>query len=306
MTRLLLSAVLALVLAGLSVAGVVALPFLGGFLLPRVIGVLVPLGLLVWFLLHGRNHGPGWERLTGVRYAHRGLHTLPDAPENSLTAFRRAAEAGYGAELDVHLTADGRLAVVHDGELLRVCGKNGVVEELTAGELACYRLCGKEERIPFLEQVLEIFENRAPLIVELKTAGGNYAALTKATVACLDKFRIDYCLESFDPRVLLWLRKNRPELLRGQLTQNFWKHPEGLNPFLRLVLTNLLCNAAVRPDFVACRLEDRKGLALRLCRRMGVRSAYWTIRSARDLRMAEAEGALVIFEQFDPKEEGRT
>lgn len=306
MTRLLLSAVLALVLAGLSVAGVVALPFLGGFLLPRVIGVLVPLGLLVWFLLHGRNHGPGWERLTGVRYAHRGLHALPDAPENSLAAFRRAAEAGYGAELDVHLTADGRLAVVHDGELLRVCGKNGVVEELTAGELACYRLCGTEERIPFLEQVLEIFENRAPLIVELKTAGGNYAALTKATVACLDKFRIDYCLESFDPRVLLWLRKNRPELLRGQLTQNFWKHPEGLNPFLRLVLTNLLCNAAVRPDFVACRLEDRKGLALRLCRRMGVRSAYWTIRSARDLRMAEAEGALVIFEQFDPKEEGRT
>ena len=257
MTRLLLSAVLALVLAGISVAGVVALPFLGGFLLPRVIGVLVPLGVLVWFLLHGRNHGPGWERLTGVRYAHRGLHTLPDAPENSLAAFRRAAEAGYGAELDVHLTADGRLAVVHDGELLRVCGKNGVVEELTAGELACYRLCGTEERIPFLEQVLEIFENRAPLIVELKTAGGNYAALTKATVTCLDKFRIDYCLESFDPRVLLWLRKNRPELLRGQLTQNFWKHPEGLNPFLRLVLTNLLCNAAVRPDFVACRLEDR-------------------------------------------------
>lgn len=306
MTRLLLSAVLALVLAGISVAGVVALPFLGGFLLPRVIGVLVPLGMLVWFLLHGRNHGPGWERLTGVRYAHRGLHALPDAPENSLAAFRRAAEAGYGAELDVHLTADGRLAVVHDGELLRVCGKNGVVEELTAGELACYRLCGTEERIPFLEQVLEIFENRAPLIVELKTAGGNYAALTKATVTCLDKFRIDYCLESFDPRVLLWLRKNRPELLRGQLTQNFWKHPEGLNPFLRLVLTNLLCNAAVRPDFVACRLEDRKGLALRLCRRMGVRSAYWTIRSARDLRMAEAEGALVIFEQFDPKEEGRT
>lgn len=306
MTRLLLSAVLALVLAGISVAGVVALPFLGGFLLPRVIGVLVPLGVLVWFLLHGRNHGPGWERLIGVRYAHRGLHTLPDAPENSLAAFRRAAEAGYGAELDVHLTADGRLAVVHDGELLRVCGKNGVVEELTAGELACYRLCGTEERIPFLEQVLEIFENRAPLIVELKTAGGNYAALTKATVTCLDKFRIDYCLESFDPRVLLWLRKNRPELLRGQLTQNFWKHPEGLNPFLCLVLTNLLCNAAVRPDFVACRLEDRKGLALRLCRRMGVRSAYWTIRSARDLRMAEAEGALVIFEQFDPKEEGRT
>lgn len=306
MTGFLLSAVLALVLAGVSVAGVVAMPFLGGFLLPRVIGILVPLGLLVWFWLHGRSHGPGWERLTGVRYAHRGLHALPHAPENSLPAFHRAAEAGYGAELDVRLTADGRLAVVHDGELSRLCGQAGVVEKLTAGELARYRLCGTEEQIPFLEQVLKIFEDRTPLIVELKTSGNNYVALTEAAVACLDKFRIDYCLESFDPRVLLWLRKNRPELLRGQLTQNFWKHPEGLHVFLRLALTDLLFNVAARPDFVSCRFEDRKGLAPRLCRWMGVRPVYWTIRSARALRAAEAEGALAIFEQFDPKEEERT
>lgn len=93
MTGFLRSAVLALVLAGVSVAGVVAMPFLGGFLLPRAIGILVPLGLLVWFWLHGRSHGPGWEQLAGVRYARRGLHALPHAPENSLAAFRRAAEA---------------------------------------------------------------------------------------------------------------------------------------------------------------------------------------------------------------------
>ncbi len=67
--------------------------------------------LLVWFLLHGRRDGPGWEKLEGFRYAHRGLHG-PGVPENSLAAFRRAAEAGYGAELDVHLTRDGRLVVI--------------------------------------------------------------------------------------------------------------------------------------------------------------------------------------------------
>lgn len=306
MTEFLLSAVLALVLAGVLVAGVVALPFLGGFLLSRVIGILAPLGLLVWFWLHGRSRGPGWEHLTGARYAHRGLHALPHAPENSLPAFRRAAEAGYGAELDVRLTADGRLAVVHDGELSRLCGRAGVVEKLTAAELARYRLCGTQEQIPFLEQVLEIFQDRGPLIVELKTSGNNYAALTKAAVTCLDQFRIDYCLESFDPRVLVWLRKNRPELLRGQLTQNFRKHPEGLNLFLRLALTDLLFNVAARPDFVSCRFEDRKGLAVRLCRQMGVRPVYWTICSAEALRKVEAEGALAIFERFDPKEEERT
>ena len=118
--------------------------------------------LLVWFLLHGRRDGPGWEKLEGFRYAHRGLHG-PGVPENSLAAFRRAAEAGYGAELDVHLTRDGRLVVIHDGDLERMCGVPGRVAEKTAEELAALRLAGSEEHIPLLEEVLPLFAGRAPL-----------------------------------------------------------------------------------------------------------------------------------------------
>lgn len=295
----------ALALFGLSVAGVIVIPFLRGFFLARVLQGLVPILFLIWFLLHGRRNARGWERLAGVRYAHRGLHRELDAPENSLAAFRRAADAGYGAELDVHLTADGHLAVVHDSQLFRVCGKNGVVENLTAAELETYRLGGTEEKIPFLEQVLEIFQDRTPLVVELKPAGGNHAQLAEAAVACLDRYRVDYCLESFDPRVLVWLRKNRPELIRGQLSQSFWKHPEGQGFWRRLVLTTLFFNAVTRPDFVAYRLEDRRSPALRLCRWMGVRMAYWTIRTPQAMAETEAEGALPIFENFDPKEELR-
>ena len=109
--------------------------------------------LLVWFLLHGRRDGHGWKKLEGFRYAHRGLHG-PGVPENSLAAFRRAAEAGYGAELDVHLTRDGRLVVIHDGDLERMCGVPGRVAEKTAEELAALRLAGSEEHIPLLEEVL--------------------------------------------------------------------------------------------------------------------------------------------------------
>ena len=99
-------------------------------------GVLVPVaaGAVTWAVLHGRNHQPGWERLEGARFAHRGLHGA-GVPENSLSAFRRAAEAGCGAELDVHLTADGHLAVFHDHSLARMCGVEGQVEDLTAAEL---------------------------------------------------------------------------------------------------------------------------------------------------------------------------
>lgn len=267
------------------------------------VALLVALGYgLAWAVLHGRRDGPGWERLDGFRYAHRGLHGC-GVPENSLAAFRRAAEAGYGAELDVHLTRDGRLAVIHDGDLRRMCGVSGRVEEKTAAELSALRLAGTEERIPFLEEVLPLFAGRAPLVVELKTDWRSAAELACRTVECLDRFSIDYCVESFDPRPLLWLRRHRPNVLRGQLSQNFHRHPSGQGLWNRLALTNLLYNVFTRPDFVAYRFGDQERLAVRLCRRSGVRMAYWTLRSWADIILAEQEGALVIFEEPDQLKE---
>ncbi len=69
---------------------------------------------LVLLALRCRRNGRGWEKLLGRRYAHRGYHAKPEIPENSLPAFRRALERGWGAELDVHLLRDGTLAVFHD------------------------------------------------------------------------------------------------------------------------------------------------------------------------------------------------
>lgn len=250
-----------------------------------------------------RGHG-AWDTLRRYRYAHRGLHQKPDIPENSLPAFRRAAKQGYGAELDVHLTRDGRLAVIHDSGLRRTCGAEGKVEDFTAEELSRFRLEGTAEPIPFLEEVVPLFEGKAPLIVELKTDGHNYRALAAATVECLDGFGTHYALESFDPRCLLWLRRNRPELCRGQLAENFIKRPGGLHLLNRFLLTNLLYNGSTRPDFIAYHFEDRTVLANRLCCRLwGAQGVSWTIRCRGDMEQAEREGNLVIFETFDPKGE---
>lgn len=302
MTAFLVTAVVTLVLIGLVVAAVAGLTVLGGFLLTRVIEILAPVLLLIWFVLHGRRNGQGWERLAGKRYAHRGLHG-PGVPENSLGAFCRAAEAGYGAELDVRLTADGYLAVIHDSDLARMCGVEAKVEDLTAAELGKLRLVGSGEPVPFLEQVVPLFEGRGPLVVELKTAGGNYAVLCEKTLECLDRFRADYCIESFDPRCLMWLRKNRREVLRGQLTQDFLRRGESQPLRNRLALTALLCNGLTRPDFVACRYQDRRMVPLALWRLWGGRTALWTIRSPGELVETERLGALPIFENFDPEEE---
>ena len=85
----------------------------------------------------------------GTNCAHRGLHSRDKSvPENSLEAFRLAAEAGYGIELDVQLSKDGQVVVFHDDTLDRVCGVHVRVDELTLSELRELRLCGTDQTIP--------------------------------------------------------------------------------------------------------------------------------------------------------------
>lgn len=187
-----------------------------------LISMLLILFLLWCLLLMPRRNQPGWERLSGVRYAHRGLHnTVEGVPENSLAAFRKAVDCGFGAELDVHLMADGSLAAVHDSNLQRVCGKNLVIEDMTAEELQHYPLQGTGETIPLLQDVLDVFEGKKPLVIELKAERGNAAALTDSVMNLLKNWNGNYCIESFHPAVLLHLKKHYPQVLRGQLSQNF-------------------------------------------------------------------------------------
>ena len=271
--------------------------------------ILVLLILLVlaevWtLLLRCRRGHPGWKLLRQYRYAHRGYHDKPHIPENSMAAFHRAIENGFGAALDVHLLKDGHLAVIHDASLKRTAGADVLVEDLTSEELKAYRLEGTDERIPLLDEVLALFEGKTPLVVELKPERGNHAELAAATCALLDRYRVDYCIESFDPRCLIWLRKNRPEIIRGQLSSQFLRHGEtaGHGKLTMWLLGNLMTNIAVQPDFIAYQFQDRKNPALAWCRKFyKVQEIDWTIRTKEEMQAAEQEGNLVIFECFDPR-----
>ncbi|MBR3212153.1 MAG: glycerophosphodiester phosphodiesterase [Firmicutes bacterium] len=250
----------------------------------------------------GRTGHPAWAELCKWRYAHRGYHDKPQIPENSIPAFKRAIERGWGAELDVHLLKDGTLAVFHDSDLMRCAGAEGVIEDLTKDELAGLRLEGTDNKVPLLDEVLELFEGKAPLIIELKTYGGNHRALAEAVCKRLDTYDGDFCIESFDPRAIAEVRRLRPWICRGQLAQDFIKRSEGLPAYQRVLLTTLRTNFLSRPDFIAYRFEDRHNIFLRLCVRSGVQEVNWTIDSKEDMLAAEADGALVIFERFDPDE----
>ena len=255
-------------------------------------------------LLRPRTGQPGWEKLNGVRYAHRGLHDLNQGrPENSMAAFRAAVEKGFGAELDVHLMADGNLAVVHDSGLSRVCGKNVHIEDLTAGELKDYPLQGTGETIPLFRDVLDLFEGKTPLVVELKAERGNASALTDAAMAMLRDWRGSYCVESFHPAVLLRLREKYPGVIRGQLSQNFMRGSEvnGLSLPSRFAMTHLLTTAFTRPDFIAYNCKDRDNVSLRLMKRLyGVHEVAWTVRDRETMARLDRDGVPSIFEGFLP------
>ena len=272
------------------------------------LGILAALAalLLLWLWAMGTRRGERQMALfKQYRYAHRGLHNIQrKVPENSILAFRYAIAGGFGAELDVRLTKDKRLVVAHDSYLDRLCGVHVRVEEQTLPELRRLTLQGTEEKLPLLEEVLPLFERKTPLLIELKVEGNNWRELCAQTCRLLSSYRGDYCIESFDPRVLRWLKLNEPFILRGQLTENFLKPGEapGYGLLLRLAMTILLPNFLTRPDFIACRYEDRGILPVRLC--CGLlkgQEASWTLRSQEELAAAEGAGALAIFEGFLPK-----
>ena len=213
--------------------------------------VLLALDLLFTLALRCRKGHQKWEILKKYRYAHRGYHDKPVIPENSLPAFRRAIERGFGAELDVHLLKDGTLAVFHDSNLRRCANVEGEIEDLTLDELKQLRLEGTDEQIPTFDEVLALFEHATPLIIELKTARGNHKALAKAVCERLDSYQGEFCIESFDPFALIDVKKFRPAICRGQLSMNFEKDKSGLPWYKRFIAGNLLPLRAVSALSVA-------------------------------------------------------
>lgn len=262
--------------------------------------VILLLIILYLFCLKGRTNHPGLKELQKWNYAHRGLHNS-EKPENSMAAFRAAKEGGYGIELDIHLMKDGNLAVIHDSCLKRVAGADVNIEDLTLVDLENYRLGGTDEKIPLFSQVLELYDGAAPLIVELKTANGNHTALCAAACEMLDKYKGAYCIESFDPRCIIWLRKNRPDIIRGQLSENWLKSNLKLPWILRFIMTTHISNIATRPDFIAYNYQHRKVFGTDICRKFwGVQGVSWTIRTKEDFDIAVKEGWIPIFENFIP------
>lgn len=232
------------------------------------------------------------------RYAHRGLHG-ENAPENSLSAFKRAADEGYGIELDVRLSRDGELVVFHDDSLERMTGVCGNVNEYSKDELVNMKLLNSGEGIPTLDEVLSLVDGRVPLLIEIKEAKGSLD-VTKSLCERLKSYTGEYIIESFNPFAIKEVRKKLPSAIVGILSEHFTAS-NNMRTGTFYLLQSMFLNILSRPDFVAYNHRHTKFLPFRLARSFGCVCLAYTVKSEQEeARALESSFDGVIFEGYTP------
>lgn len=241
-----------------------------------------------------------FDNFLNIPIAHRGLHN-DKFVENSPSAFKAAIENGFGIETDVHLLQDGVVAVFHDDNIKRVCGKDVKIESLTSAQLKDYPMEGSGEIIPTLPELLKMVDGRVPVLIELKTLKGIVNNdLARAVLRDLKAYPYKdvIALQSFDPFAVKWLSKNQNEYPYGQLAS--MESHKGIPSFIDSFMGKLGCAKISRPMFIAydIRFTPNKWIQAYLDKFFPVIS--WTVRTKEELQLAKDTTCNFIFENILP------
>lgn len=255
--------------------------------------------ILYLFMIWPRVFGkPDRSGFLNCHYAHRGLFdNASEAPENSLAAFKKAVDAGYGIELDVQLSKDEVPVVFHDASLKRMCGVEGNVWEYTLEDLQKMKLADSDETIPTFESVLKLVDGKIPLIIEYKLDVPKTRVCELANELLL-QYKGLYCIESFHPFAVRWYKKHRPDIMRGQLSEEFFRFDKYKGKIIYYLLSFLMTNVICRPDFIAYNHKNASNISRRLCRIFGALSVAYTIKSQEEYEVAKNRFDLFIFDSF--------
>ena len=240
--------------------------------------------------------------------AHRGLHDRARGViENSASAFEAAIARGYTIECDVQLSRDGIPMIFHDDDLDRLTGIHGPVGDKTMAELASIRLLASaagdtpQRFTEFLAQVA----GRVLLQIELKKQPNEPATqvLAQTVMDALKSYRFPVTLESFDPRLIVEVKKRGARMPVGIITYGYdeptWDTDLGAGD--RFVLRHLLHWPFTRFDFISCRNNALDLPAVKLFRSFGLPVTTWTIKSPAAALATLGKADQIVFEGFDPQ-----
>lgn len=210
---------------------------------------------------------------------HRGYHDLK-RPENSKAAFVHALEHHLPFECDVHLSKDGVVVVSHDSDLSRMCGKPGIIEELTYEEIkADYSYFDGSAPIT-LEELLSLWDEQVGFVLELKTYQDNHRELAQAVYDLIkEKDPAKLILISFDARALRPFKESdfNLGLLIGQKkdVEYFHRHSHDIHEF----------------DFLDVGVFFLTHFPMfQKYRKQGGSILVWTVQSEKDYKIATTKG----------------
>ncbi len=144
-----------------------------------------------------------------LRIAHRGASGRGLAPENTLAAFEKALDIGVDMlEIDVRVTGDGQLIVLHDPSLDRTTDCEGIVREMGLDEIR-QADAGDGERVPILREVFDLARNRAPILLEIKS---DFIAERVVQAIADAQIEEQVVVQSFNPQTVERVKRLAPHL----------------------------------------------------------------------------------------------
>ncbi|MFV0293885.1 MAG: glycerophosphodiester phosphodiesterase family protein [Paracoccus sp. (in: a-proteobacteria)] len=236
--------------------------------------------------------------------AHRGLHSR-GIPENSLTSFRAAIEAGYGIELDIQPAADCTPMVFHDYDLARMCGDESYITDMDLDDIAQLRLLGTDEAIPTLAETLREVAGRVPLLIEIKDQDGrlgtNIGGVHERVAAALAAYEGPVAVMSFNPNTVEAFGELTPEIARGLTSCAFDKEEwPMLDAESRASLSALEHFDQTGAQFVSHDWRDLDREPLISLQSRGVPVLCWTVRSGEEEAEARRIAGGITFENYHP------
>lgn len=240
--------------------------------------------------------------LTARPVAHRGFHDAARGIiENTSSAAVAAIAGHYGIETDLQISADGEAMVYHDDVLGRLTDGAGAVRERSAAALRQVPFRATGDRMMTLGELCDLVAGRVTLLVELKSRFDGDLRLADRAAAVLSAYAGPVGVMSFDPALIVRLRRIAPGLPRGIVAERHYRDPEWgfLSAARKLELAFLVHGRISRPDFIAYRVADLAAIAPRAARHMfGLPLLTWTVRSASDRALAARFADQMIFEGF--------